>query len=270
MVAMPETPAVKNQNIADSSIADRINTTFNDLERNGRITVEKAFELGKLLLEAKVQQQHGDRLIWLETNCPRLVRQAPIFINLYRHRAKLKVTAGSSPFGLFRLLGSIDPDAPPEIGKNTNSVFLRTPGGAGTNTPPQARGVRVEVTTTNYEVRVPVYVRDPPKQIAANAAPDDENDNESNCAESDTAANGAPVDAIADVSPLPPPLHVSTFEKAIEMLRSVITKPIDAFAAVTASSNTIEQIASFLHDVLEHRRQGTGVLHQHEQPGSET
>jgi hypothetical protein len=114
MVAMRKTPAVKNHNIAD-----RINTTFNDLERNGRITAEKAFELGKLLLEAKVQQQHGDWLIWLETNCPRLVRQAPIFINLYRHRAKLKVTADSSPFGLFRLLGSIDPDAPPGIGPST-------------------------------------------------------------------------------------------------------------------------------------------------------
>jgi hypothetical protein len=105
---------------------------------------------------------------------------------------------------------------------------------------------RVEVTTTDYEVRVPVYVRAdapllPPK-----------------CQETPPPTAAEPA-ATAD-------FHVSTFEKAIEMLKSVMTKPLDAFAAVNVSPDTIEQIASFLHDVGERRH----YMHNMVQPGGDT
>jgi hypothetical protein len=126
MAHMKKTPAAKKQ-----KLADRINTAFDDFKSHGRITVDKAIKLGGLLVEAKAKRtQHGDWLIWLRTNCPRLVRQAPGFMRLYRHRDKFKVTAGSSISRLLstlRCLGSIDPDAQPEIVKNTNPVFLPPP-----------------------------------------------------------------------------------------------------------------------------------------------
>jgi hypothetical protein len=77
-------------------------------------------------------------------------------------------------------------------------------------------------------------------------------------------AERAAIAAILDGGPdpnLPPPaepvaapeFHVSTVEKAIEMLRSVMTKPLDAFAAVTASPDTLGQTGRFLLDLRERR-----------------
>jgi hypothetical protein len=43
--------------------------------------------------------------------------------------------------------------------------------------------------------------------------------------------------------------HVATFEKAIEMLRSVMTKPLSTFASAKTSPDDIEQIAAFLQTV---------------------
>jgi hypothetical protein len=79
------------------------------------------------------------------------------------------------------------------------------------------------------------------------------------------AAEDAKIAAILAGPPdprLPPPVaapvaapefHVSTFDKAVEMLRSVMTKSLDAFAAVTTSPDTIEQVANFLREVGERR-----------------
>jgi hypothetical protein len=85
-------------------------------------------------------------------------------------------------------------------------------------------------------------------------------------AEAKRAAEQAAIAAILDGGPdpsLPPPAepvaapesHVSTFDKAVEMLRSVMTKSLDAFAAATASTDTTDQIASFLLAYGERRRQ---------------
>jgi hypothetical protein len=72
----------------------------------------------------------------------------------------------------------------------------------------------------------------------------------------------AEVEAILDGGPdpgLPPPpepvvassegFHVQTIEKAIDMLRSVMTKPLSTFASANLSPNDIEQITAFLQEV---------------------
>jgi hypothetical protein len=94
--------AVKKQ----KKIADRINTAFDDFERSGRITVEKAIEIGGLLRRAKSELQRGEYGPWLKADCPRLVRQAPHFMQLYDHRAEIKVDAGSSISKILRSLRS--------------------------------------------------------------------------------------------------------------------------------------------------------------------
>jgi hypothetical protein len=43
--------------------------------------------------------------------------------------------------------------------------------------------------------------------------------------------------------------HVTTFERAIEMLRSVMTKSLSTFASANISSSDIEQITAFLQEV---------------------
>jgi len=72
----------------------------------------------------------------------------------------------------------------------------------------------------------------------------------------------AEVEAILDGGPdpdLPPPpepvvassegYHVPTLEKAIDMLRSVMTKPLSTFGSAKVSPDDIEQITAFLHEV---------------------
>jgi hypothetical protein len=79
-------------------------------------------------------------------------------------------------------------------------------------------------------------------------------------AEPKRAAEQAATAAILDGGPdpnLPPPaepvaapeFHVSTVDRAVEMLRSVMTKPLDAFAAVTAPRDTLGQTGRFLLDL---------------------
>jgi hypothetical protein len=43
--------------------------------------------------------------------------------------------------------------------------------------------------------------------------------------------------------------HVAMFEKAIDMLRSVETKPASVFGSAKISPNDIEQITAFLQEV---------------------
>jgi hypothetical protein len=70
------------------------------------------------------------------------------------------------------------------------------------------------------------------------------------------------VDRILDDGPdpeLPPPpepvaassetFHVATLERAVGMLRSVMTKPLSTFASANLSPNDIEQITAFLQEV---------------------
>jgi Protein of unknown function (DUF3102) len=51
------------------------------------------------------------------------------------------------------------------------------------------------------------------------------------------------------VAASPEAFHVTTFESAIDRLRSVMTKPLSTFAAVKISPRDIEQITAFLREV---------------------
>jgi Protein of unknown function (DUF3102) len=91
--------------------------------------------------------------------------------------------------------------------------------------------------------------------------------------EAEAERKQAEVEAILDRGPdpnLPPAsetvvasseaFHVATFEKAIDMLRSVETKPASMFGSAKISPNDIEQITAFLQEVAkqiaEKRRAG--------------
>ena len=72
-------------------------------------------------------------------------------------------------------------------------------------------------------------------------------------AEVDAILDGGPD---PDLPPTPEPVaasseafHVTTFETAIDRLRSVMTKPLSTFAAVKVSPSDIERLAAFLQDV---------------------
>jgi hypothetical protein len=52
-----------------------------------------------------------------------------------------------------------------------------------------------------------------------------------------------PIEASAEA------FHVTTFENAIDRLRSVMTKPLSTFASVKISPSDIEQITAFLQEV---------------------
>ena len=80
--------------------------------------------------------------------------------------------------------------------------------------------------------------------------------------EAEAERKQAEVEAILDRGPdpdLPPAsepgvasseaFHVATFEKAIDMLRSVETKPASMFGSAKISPNDIEQITAFLQEV---------------------
>ena len=79
--------------------------------------------------------------------------------------------------------------------------------------------------------------------------------------EAEAERKQAEVEAILDRGPDPdlppasePPseaFHVATFEKAIDMLRSVETKPASMFGSAEISPNDIEQITAFLQEVAE-------------------
>jgi Protein of unknown function (DUF3102) len=51
------------------------------------------------------------------------------------------------------------------------------------------------------------------------------------------------------VAASPEVFHVTTFESAIDRLRSIMTKPLSTFAAVKISPSDIEQITAFLQEV---------------------
>jgi hypothetical protein len=52
----------------------------------------------------------------------------------------------------------------------------------------------------------------------------------------------------------PEAFHASTFEKAVEMLRSVMTKPLNTFAGAKVSRADLDQAARFLNEVARQRR----------------
>jgi hypothetical protein len=59
-----------------------------------------------------------------------------------------------------------------------------------------------------------------------------------------------------DLPPAPEPAVATpqaTFDNAVEMLRSVMTKPLATFAAARTSSDDLERVAQFLSDVIERR-----------------
>jgi hypothetical protein len=80
--------------------------------------------------------------------------------------------------------------------------------------------------------------------------------------EAEAEREQAEVEAILDGGPdpdLPPPsepvvaasetFHVATLERAVDALRSVMTKPLSTFASAKISPNDIEQITAFLQEV---------------------
>ena len=57
------------------------------------------------------------------------------------------------------------------------------------------------------------------------------------------------------VAASPEAFHVTTFEGAIDRLRSVMTKPLSTFARAKVSPDDIGQVAAFLHDVAPRTRE---------------
>jgi hypothetical protein len=69
------------------------------------------------------------------------------------------------------------------------------------------------------------------------------------------------LDAGSEVPPTPEPVpassksfHVSTFEKSVHRLKTIMTKPLASFAAADVSPDDIDQVAHFLMDVVSQRK----------------
>ena len=78
---------------------EKIEAAHQNAINSSRTALERAIEVGRLLLEAKAKLEHGDWLPWLETHTSIGVRQAQKYMRLYTERHKLNKDGANAPFG---------------------------------------------------------------------------------------------------------------------------------------------------------------------------
>lgn len=84
------------------STIERINLLHGEIEQIANTGLQKAIEVGGLLLECKSQLPHGEFSAWVESNCRFSLRTGQNYMKLHANRDKL--TEGHSLAQAYRLL----------------------------------------------------------------------------------------------------------------------------------------------------------------------
>lgn len=91
-------------NEIQKSVIDRICNLHLEIEKNLKISLNSAIEIGWLLTEQKKNLPHGEFTAWIKLNMPFSDRTARNYMQLYTNRDKLKTESVSDLAGAYKLL----------------------------------------------------------------------------------------------------------------------------------------------------------------------
>ena len=89
---------------SSKTLAQRITGLHTEIMENLKTSLEKALEIGELLVQQKECLMHGEFTPWMEKHLPFTVRTANNYMKLYHNREWLKTENVSSLADVYRLL----------------------------------------------------------------------------------------------------------------------------------------------------------------------
>lgn len=92
------------QDSAEVSRIQEITALHNEIGGYLKMTLEKAIQIGELLMEQKDSMEHGEFTAWVNANLPFTDRTARNYMRLYKERDKLKTETVSDLTEGYRLL----------------------------------------------------------------------------------------------------------------------------------------------------------------------
>jgi Protein of unknown function (DUF3102) len=100
-----------------------LNQTYDELLKVSKTTTEKAIRIGDLLIQQKAKLEHGDWLLWLETNVDFTPRTAQNYIRLHEERQEFKYETLSHLTAVYQPFTDNTEADPKPVGELSNPVM---------------------------------------------------------------------------------------------------------------------------------------------------
>jgi hypothetical protein len=235
--------------------ARHLNVIASELQTAMRAESSSIIAIGRLLIEARAQLEHGQWLEWLGANFDRSIRSAENYMSAATFVSKIETSkiatvANIRPSALY-LLASLDDVADRDL---IEAVLKEAE--SGWVTEDRVWQIRAELPPTEAEIAAGIEAEKKREEWLETEKKRRE--------ELDALLDGPPPELPPAEEPAKPDVVLPPFDQAIKTLAGLQTKPLGKFAGTTHTARDLHAVGDFLHAVAE--RKGAADAQPADQP----